>query len=126
MTTTGTIPPASLGTSRDEAVWEVLGSIPDPCSIATGVPISLVEMGIVTGVEVEGRTAIVSLQLTSPICMQVPTISAAVEEGIRKLDGLDGVELRIGSSEVWTPERMSPAARQRLGEARRWDRHARP
>ena len=39
--------------SQDQ-VTEALRRVVDPCSIATGVPINLVDMGIVRGIQIDG------------------------------------------------------------------------
>jgi metal-sulfur cluster biosynthetic enzyme len=99
-------------------VWAVLHRVVDPCSIATGVPISLVEMGLVERVSIEGDVAVVVLQLTSPVCMQVSNIREAVEAGALEIDGLTGARCEIDPEATWLPELMAESARERLRQAR--------
>ena len=58
-----------------EEVVASLREIVDPCSAATGVPVSIVDMGLVRHVEIDGDEVRVELRLTSPLCHQAPTSS---------------------------------------------------
>ena len=103
--------------STDLLVAEVrrnLGRIVDPCSIATGTPISLEEMGMVKDVVVQNRDVTVTLILTSPICWQVGNIIEAVESAVGSIDGVGSVRCTVDHDEDWLPDRMDPAVRRRL------------
>jgi metal-sulfur cluster biosynthetic enzyme len=97
-------------------VHAALGRVVDPCSIATGVPINLADMGLVSMVEIDEGAVYVQLRLTSPVCLQAGNIVAAVEERVAELDWVCDVRCDIDHAAEWMPEMMSEGAR---GELRR-------
>jgi len=91
-----------------------LARIVDPCSIATGVPISLADMGMVKGVLVEDRDVTVTLILTSPICWQAANIIEAVETRVGSIPGVASVRCTVDHNADWLPALMDPGAQRRL------------
>src|SRR5260370_178316 len=67
-----------LGPLRD-----ALRRIVDPCSIATGVPVDLLDMGLVKDLRLDGGTAHVELIVTSPLCTQIGLIVERVREVLK-------------------------------------------
>ena len=66
-----------------EAVHAALEGIVDPCSAATGVPLSILDMGLLRGVKIVGDEVLVDLRLTSPLCHQAPYFIMEVEQHAR-------------------------------------------
>src|SRR4051794_4850395 len=97
-------------------VWAALAGVADPCSLATGVPVNIVDMGIVDDVRVEGAAVSVRFVLTSPVCMQAGNIFDQVERTVTRIAGVDSVICEVDRSDVWgwTPDRMAPEAIARL------------
>ena len=79
----------------DPEVEAALRQIVDPCSIATGVPINLVQMGMVLAAERDGSTARVTLQLTSNICIQIGIIESRIYEEVGAVDGITEVVVHV-------------------------------
>jgi metal-sulfur cluster biosynthetic enzyme len=104
------------------AVGNALGRVVDPCSIATGVPISLPDMGLVEKVEIEGGDVLVTLRLTSPVCLQSMNIVDAVEARVGEVEGVEKVECRVDAAAEWMPTMMAPEARSALRRRRPVDR----
>ena len=104
--------------SQDQ-VTEALRSVVDPCSIATGAPIDLVDMGIVRGIEIDQTHVEIQLRLTSPVCWQATNITSAIEDAVMAIDGVEQVtcDTRSGAWE-WTPDMMAPSAQARLRRLR--------
>jgi metal-sulfur cluster biosynthetic enzyme len=99
---------------RVDAIREALRRVVDPCSIAAGAHISLVDMGMVEEIdEVDGAVRI-TLMLTSPICWQAGNIIAKVEEVVGALPGVQSVACVLDPIAQWMPEHMHPDARARL------------
>jgi metal-sulfur cluster biosynthetic enzyme len=69
-------------------------------------PLSLVDMGLIRGVEVEDGTAKVSISYCSLGCPCINLIEKDVEERLLQLDGIDRVEV-IESFEPWTRKDIS-------------------
>lgn len=102
------------------AAWSALGTVDDPCSVASGCPISLVDMGIVRSVDAIGDGVRVVLQLTEPSCIFAFHIAEDVEAALRDHLGESPFEVRLAHdySEVWTEDMIAPAARARLAAVR--------
>jgi metal-sulfur cluster biosynthetic enzyme len=69
-------------------------------------PVSLVDMGLIRGVEVEDGTAEVSISYCSLGCPCINLIEQDVEGRLLQLDGIDRVEV-IESFEPWTRKDIS-------------------
>ena len=111
---------ASPGTSTAvlAQVRDALTHVVDPCSIATGVPLTLFEMGLVEDVAVEGGRVTVTLVLTSPVCWQAGNIIEAVEASVGRVPGVASVACTVNHEAEWLPGRMEPDARLRLRAVR--------
>jgi metal-sulfur cluster biosynthetic enzyme len=64
-------------------------------------PVSLVDMGLVRGVELDGATARISLSYCSLGCPCIAMIEQDVEERLLQLDGVERVEV-VESFDPWT------------------------
>ena len=62
---------ASMALTREDVISR-LHEITDPCSAATKVPLSIVEMGMVENVELTSGKVFVALRMTSPLCHALP------------------------------------------------------
>ena len=95
-----------------------MARVVDPCSIATGVPISLPEMGLVERIEIDGGVVCVTLRLTSPVCLQAANIVGAVKERVGSIEGVAGVNCEVDPAGDWLPTMMSARARDELRRRR--------
>jgi len=95
----------------EEQVWEALAEIPDP-----EIPvISLVELGVIRGVEVENGRVRVDFTPTFLGCPAVEVMQTAMAERIREL-GVEP-EVRVLADDSWSTDRITPAGREKLREA---------
>ena len=99
-------------------IYEQLATVYDTCSVFNGTNLNIVEMGLVEEVEQDGGRVRVRLLLTDPICLYQFEMRAQIIEALSGLPGIDAVEVEPVAGKLWWPERMAPAARERL-EARR-------
>ena len=97
-----------------EQVMEVLQTCYDPCCKERAV--SIVELGLIQGVQVaeNGHDVRVELLLTSGWCPFSTHLLQMIEQNVRAIEGVDEVDTEIVWNTVWTPERMSETARQKL------------
>ncbi len=86
--------------SRDE-VELALAEVLDP-----EYPVSLVDMGLIRGVEIEDGTARVGISYCSLGCPCINLIEHDVEERLLQLDGIERVEV-VESFEPWTRRNIS-------------------
>jgi ring-1,2-phenylacetyl-CoA epoxidase subunit PaaD len=95
----------------EAAVWEALAEIPDP-----EIPvISLVELGVVRQVEVEGSHVRVNFTPTFLGCPALEVMRDAIDARIRDLGGEPDVRVVVDDS--WSTDRITPAGREKLREA---------
>jgi metal-sulfur cluster biosynthetic enzyme len=94
-----------------EDVLQALRSVEDP-----EAGMNIVDLGLVYDVAVDADRVRVKMTMTSPSCPVAPYI---VDEATAAVRGVlpEGFEAEVSLvwDPPWTPERMSPAARQRFG-----------
>ncbi len=97
-----------------EQVYEVLKTCYDPCCKERSV--SVVDLGLVQDVQVaeNGRDVYIDILLTSGWCPFSTHVLQMINTEVGALEGAGEVETRIVWNTVWTPERMSESARQKL------------
>lgn len=96
-------------TLAPEAVWQALAGVMDP-----EIPVvSVVEMGMIRAVAVDGGRVTVALTPTFAGCPALAVIQAAVASAVRAL-GADAVEVRLQLTPPWTTDWMTEAARAKL------------
>jgi metal-sulfur cluster biosynthetic enzyme len=102
-----------------QRVEGALSTVYDPCSVSAGVPLDVIEMGLVTRLEVDprGRVAI-ALCTTSPLCTLIAGMAAEVERAVSALPGVTRVHVSIDGAADWSEARLSLAARGRLAARR--------
>jgi metal-sulfur cluster biosynthetic enzyme len=83
-----------------EAVLEKLRPVMDP-----ELNISIVDLGLIRGIEVEEDTRCVKihLTLTSPMCPMGPEIVAATQQAASKVPGVFSAQVDLVWSPLWDP-----------------------
>ena len=89
-----------------------LGEVYDPCCADRGI--SIVDMGVVEDVRSEGAHVSVDLVPTTGWCPFVANMSSAIPDRLKQLDGVETVDVQVVWEPVWTMERLSPSARDKL------------
>jgi metal-sulfur cluster biosynthetic enzyme len=93
-------------------VLEALRSVYDPCCQEKGL--SVVDMGLVRSVAVDGDQARVELLLTTGWCPFAANLVGMISERIEALPGLAGADVEVVWDEPWTVDRLSDTARRQL------------
>jgi len=88
-------------------IWEKIGLVADP----EYPGISIVDMGLVERVVVDGHHVGVGLIPTFSGCPALAMIAADVEAAVLALDGVDRVIVEWLRSPAWTTDRLTDAAR---------------
>jgi metal-sulfur cluster biosynthetic enzyme len=99
-------------------IYRALATVHDTCSVFNGTNLDIVEMGLVHDVEQDGGTIRVRLLLTDPMCLYLFEMRAQIMAVLEPLPGVEAVEVEPVAGKLWWPERMSPAARDRLARLR--------
>jgi metal-sulfur cluster biosynthetic enzyme len=102
-----------------EQIYDALSTVCDTCSVFNGTNLDIVEMGFVHDVEQDGGTVRVRLLLSDPMCVYLFEMRSQIVNALEALPGIDAVEVEPVAGKLWWPERMTPAARERLARARR-------
>jgi metal-sulfur cluster biosynthetic enzyme len=92
-----------------EEIYEVLRECYDP-----EIPVNIVELGLVYGVEVEGNSVNVIMTLTAPGCQMGSMIRENIEDKLLGLPDCERANVEIVWDPPWTPHMMSAEARKKL------------
>jgi metal-sulfur cluster biosynthetic enzyme len=95
-----------------DTLMAALGEVHDPCCAERGL--SIVDMGVVEDVRVDGSHVEVDLVLTTGWCPFVASMSSAIPDRLRRVDGVETVAVEVVWDPVWTTDRLSDAARAEL------------
>jgi ring-1,2-phenylacetyl-CoA epoxidase subunit PaaD len=94
-----------------DQVWSALDRIPDP-----EIPvISLVELGVIGDVRVDGLRVRVTLTPTFLGCPALEAMCSALEQTVTELGAEPHVAVDLG--DAWTTDRITPAGREKLRAA---------
>lgn len=91
-------------------VLEALREVVDP-----EMGINVVDLGLVEKIDCSAAGIWVSLGMTSPACPVTPLICRNAQEALLKIPEVEKAEVQPAKDFHWSPDRMSPLARQMLG-----------
>jgi metal-sulfur cluster biosynthetic enzyme len=95
-------------TRTEEEVRDALREVLDP-----EYPISLVDLGLIRGIEVGGSRVGIKLTYTCMGCPAMDMIQDDVRERLLEMDGIDEVEIEVVWP-TWSREDITPLGRQQL------------
>ncbi|HVM14665.1 MAG TPA: metal-sulfur cluster assembly factor [Egibacteraceae bacterium] len=98
--------------SRTEAVVDALRLVADPCCRERGI--SVVDMGLLHDIAVDGGHARVDILLTSGWCPFQVDLVDSITEAVEALPDVEQATVRIVLDEAWSTGRMSTDARRKL------------
>ena len=96
--------------SASDRVWQALATVPDPEIPA----VSVVDMGMIREVTVEGTTARVVVLPTFTGCPAIPIIKRDIADATGRVEGIENVEVQVSFSPPWTSDRISDDGRKKL------------
>jgi probable FeS assembly SUF system protein SufT len=107
--------PASQNGSIEDMVWEQLKTCYDP-----EIPVNIVDLGLIYGMEVkdqsDGTKRIeVKMTLTAQGCGMGASIAYDAKQKLMGLPGVSEADVDLVWDPPWTPQMISPEARERLG-----------
>jgi metal-sulfur cluster biosynthetic enzyme len=95
---------------NETQVYDALRQCYDP-----EIPVNVVELGLIYDVKIIDDWVGVKMTLTTPGCGMSGMIAQDVRNRVLGLPGVKEADVRIVWEPAWTPERMSPEARKKLG-----------
>jgi len=94
-----------------EQVLQVLDQCRDP-----EIPmVSIVDLGLVYDIQIKDDFIDVQMTLTTPGCGMGFYIAADAKQRIEAIEGVKEANVTIVWEPPWTPDRISPEAKKRLG-----------
>jgi ring-1,2-phenylacetyl-CoA epoxidase subunit PaaD len=94
-----------------ERVWAALGEIPDP-----EIPIiSLVDLGVIRHVAVDGAQVHIELTPTFLGCPALDAMRSALEQSVAALGG--EADVLVVTDDSWSTDSITPAGREKLRAA---------
>ncbi|NIT37421.1 MAG: DUF59 domain-containing protein [candidate division Zixibacteria bacterium] len=88
-----------------------LGAVNDP-----EIPgLSIVDLGLVYGVDVEGGKVNVKMTVTAPGCPMAHFMAQMAKQAVEKLEGVAEANVDVVFEPPWNPNMMSDKAKKQLG-----------
>jgi metal-sulfur cluster biosynthetic enzyme len=97
-------------TVTEEKILEVLSNVYDP-----EIPIDIVNLGLIYGIEIDGGDVRISMTMTAPGCPASTQIAGESKILIEELPGVNSVDIDLVWDPPWDPSKMSEEAQQSLG-----------
>jgi metal-sulfur cluster biosynthetic enzyme/ribosomal protein L22 len=101
--------PAAAASGEAEAVREALTEVIDP-----DLGVNIVDLGFVRAVAVEGRTAVITMTLTSAACPLTGVLEDQIRAGLGPLDGVDDFRVDWQWIPAWRPADITADGREQL------------
>jgi metal-sulfur cluster biosynthetic enzyme len=76
---------------------------------------NIVDIGLVNDIEIKDGDVKIKMVLTSPLCPMGNFIFNSVEQEVKKIKGVKKVEVEYDWEHPWTPEKMKPELKKKLG-----------
>ena len=97
-------------TLTPEEVYEALRDVYDP-----EIPVNVVDLGLIYGVEVDQGNVDVTMTLTFAGCGMGPYIAQQAEWRIAELDAVEDVNVELTFDPPWTPDLITDEGKKLLG-----------
>lgn len=102
---------AAMAQELEEQIVAALKTCFDP-----EVPVNIYELGLIYGIDISPAGEVgIRMTLTSPMCPVAESLPPEVERKVRGIPGVTSAKVEVVWEPVWTPERMTEAARLQLG-----------
>jgi metal-sulfur cluster biosynthetic enzyme len=95
---------------NEELIYTVLRTCNDP-----EIPLNIVDLGLIYGVQIDNDRVNVTMTLTTQGCGMGSYIARDAQEKLLSLPGVSEAAVEIVWEPPWTPERISPEGRKTLG-----------
>ena len=97
-----------------ETIYEALDTVKDPCMGAAGLDLSIVDLGLVYGVEVTDGAVNIEITFTEIGCIFTHVIGTQVYDAVGALPGVEHVQLTPRWLPIWTEDRLNEKASKAL------------
>jgi probable FeS assembly SUF system protein SufT len=104
----------SVEPTTEAAIWSALKTCYDP-----EIPVNIVDLGLIYSCDLtpgeNGSDVSIKMTLTAPGCGMGPVLAKEAEEKIVGLEGISRVAVELVWDPPWSPDRISPEGREKLG-----------
>lgn len=107
-----------MATLTRQAVFDALAEVRDPCLGGAGLPISILDLGLIGDVRVDADSVSIDITFTEPGCMFTHRIIAEIKDRLMA-DGASQVDVLPIWAPAWRSSRMTPRAVAAFAEIRR-------
>ncbi|GGE12783.1 hypothetical protein GCM10011571_12750 [Marinithermofilum abyssi] len=97
---------------QEQHLWQALKEVSDP-----EFPLSIVDMGLIYDVQVEGGTVKVRMTFTSTACACMQWIEQDIRDRLLKEPDVKEVEIQVVWDPPWTSDRLTKEGREKLAKA---------
>jgi metal-sulfur cluster biosynthetic enzyme len=94
----------------EEKILELLSEVYDP-----EIPIDIVNLGLIYGIDIQGGNVVISMTMTSPGCPASTQIAGESKLVVEEIPGVESVDIEIVWDPPWDPSKMSEEAQQSMG-----------
>jgi len=94
----------------ESEILDALKTVQDP-----EIALNIVEMGLIYDVKITGKKVHVKMTLTNSSCPFQSHLAESAEQAVAKVAGLENTVIEMVWEPKWTPERMEPEARKKMG-----------
>jgi metal-sulfur cluster biosynthetic enzyme len=94
---------------QEQIIWDALKKVLDP-----EYPISVVDMGLVRGVEIENEEVTIKLTFTSTGCPCMDWIQADIEKQLKNDLGIEKLTIEVVWDQPWTANDMTENAKETM------------
>lgn len=77
--------------------------------------VDVVNLGLIYGIDIEENEATVQMTLTVMGCPLSETLQSEIQKAVLSVAGIEKCQVKLVWYPVWSPERMSKAAKEQLG-----------
>lgn len=107
--TTRPAPAPMSGATLDEQIISALRTVHDP-----EIPVNIYDLGLIYSVEIHAAQVHIRMTLTAPACPVAGTLPGVVAAAVKRVPGVEAVDVELVWDPPWTPERLSDEARLEL------------
>lgn len=95
---------------HEEQIWQALETVFDP-----EIPVSIVALGLVYGVDINVRTVTIRMTLTAPGCGMGPVLVDDVKYRVAKVPNVEKVDVELVFDPPWSRDMMTEEAQLETG-----------
>lgn len=99
------------GETLQDQIISALRTVHDP-----EIPVNIFDLGLIYLIKITNSKHIhIEMTLTAPACPVAGSMPGAVERAVKRVPGIETVDVQLVWEPPWGPERMSDEARLELG-----------